>query len=397
MDIQHAHSPADARLRCRRRKGLLSLALLAAAVPMTQAQAQSRVLRVPAVQSWSAPYALYRDGNLVGGINHDIVQALAEHLNLGLQTLVLPRTRVDGAVAAGDLDLRCHLSQDWVRTPDTYSWSPPLFELASVLAGHDSAVPVSALDQLHRGQTIGTVLGFVYPGLEERFSDGRLRRDDTFAVDRNLQKLKLIRSPYAVADTREIDWHLRHNPGHQFASWRLPISRTDYRCAIPRNGRIEPSLLIAGFERLLASGQIERIVRKYSPPQPVLVMAANSPVQQLSRQQISALFLGEALELPGGGRPALASLGGELRQEFFTQVLEKDAAQLKAIWSRMTFSGRGRAPREFSTAAALRAWLLSTPNALAFLDSSNLDPRLKIVYAPAAAAPLAPSTPREGG
>ncbi|MCV2365266.1 transporter substrate-binding domain-containing protein [Paucibacter sp. DJ1R-11] len=370
---------------------LLSLAALAAAgMAQAQSRAEQRVLRVPAVQSWSAPYALYRDGALVAGINHDIVQALAEHLGMSLQTLVLPRTRVDAAVAAGELDLRCHLSPDWVRSPEAYSWSPPLFELATVLAGHESAVPVSNLDQLHRGQTVGTVLGFVYPGLEERFSDGRLRRDDTFAVDRNLQKLKLIRSPYAVADTREIAWHLRQDPGHQFATWRLPITRTDYRCAVPRNGRIEATLLLAGFERLLASGQIDRIVRNYSPPQPVLVMAANSAVQQLSRQQISALFLGEMLELPGGGRAVLGSLGGALRQEFFSQVLDKDAAQLKAIWSRMTFSGRGRAPREFSTAAALRAWLINTPNALAFLDSSSLDPSLKIVYTPQPAAAAGP-------
>ncbi|WP_271009137.1 substrate-binding periplasmic protein [Paucibacter sp. B51] len=346
-----------------------------------------KALRVSAVQSWSAPYAFYRDGALVAGINHDIVQTLAEQLGLTVQTQVLPRTRVDAAVLAGDVDLRCHLSRDWVRNPEAYHWGPPLFELATVLAGHESAVPITALDQLHRGQTIGTVLGFVYPGLEERFNDGRLRRDDTFAVDRNLQKLKLIRSPYIVSDTREIEWHMRNTPGHQFANWRLPITRTEFRCAVPRNGRLDAAMLLAGLERLQASGRIEQIIRNYSPPQPVLVMSAQSSVKLLSQQQVAALFLGETLELPGGGRPVLGSQSGELKHEFYNRVLEKDAAQVKAIWSRMTFSGRGRAPREFGQSAALRAWLLNTPNALAFMDSSGLDPSLKIVYMPPVSPP----------
>lgn len=368
----------------------LALTTLVPAAAQAQAGARpdpSKVLRVSAVQSWSAPYAFYRDGALVAGINHDIVQTLAEQLGMSVQTLVLPRTRVDAAVLAGDVDLRCHLSRDWVRNPEAYHWGPPMFELATVLTGHESAVPITALDQLHRGQTIGTVLGFVYPALEDRFNDGRLRRDDTFAVDRNLQKLKLIRSPYIVSDSREIDWHLRNNPGHQFANWRLPLSRTEFRCAVPRNGRVDAQLLLAALERLQASGRIEQIIKNYSPPQPVLVMAAQSPIKLLSQQQVAALFLGEALELPGGGRPALGSQGGELKHEFYKWVLEKDAAQVKAIWSRMTFSGRGRAPREFAQPAALRAWLLSTPNALAFMDSSGLDPSLKIVYMPPVGLP----------
>ena len=156
---------------------------------------------------------------------------------------------------------------------------------------------------------------------------------------------------------------------------------------MPRNGRLDAAMLLAGLERLQASGRIEQIISNYSPPQPVLVMSAQSSVKLLSQQQVAALFLGETLELPGGGRPVLGSQSGELKHEFYNRVLEKDAAQVKAIWSRMTFSGRGRAPREFGQSAALRAWLLNTPNALAFMDSSGLDPSLKIVYMPPVSPP----------
>lgn len=366
---------------------LLALATLAAGLP-GNGRAETRLLRVSAVQSWAPPYAQFREGSLVGGISHDIIQALAETLGLGVQIQVLPRTRIDAAVAAGEIDLRCHISSDWLRgNKDAYAWGPPLFELATVLSGHESTAPVYTLDQLNRGQSIGTVLGFVYPGLEERFADGRLRRDDTFAVDRNLQKLKFNRSPYVVADTRELEWHQRNNPGHQFAAWRLPITRTDYRCAVPRNGRFEAGPLLQALERLLAEGQINRILKAHGPPQPVVVMSAQYPARQLNRQQVTALFLGDMQELPGGGRPLLAALGGEVREEFFKRVLDKDTAQVKAIWSRMTFSGRGRPPREFSSTAALRAWLALHPNALAYLDSSSLDPSVRIVYAPELGAP----------
>lgn len=356
--------------------------LLAIALTWPSEAAEPRPLRMAVIPAWGAPYAIFKDGALVGGIDFDIAQAIGEALHMPVQHVVLPRPRVDAAVAAGEIDLRCHLAQDFTRAPEQYLWSSPLLELVDVLVGHQTAEALSSLDQLPRGQSLGTVLGFVYPGVDERVADGRLKRDDTLAIDRSLQKLSLNRVAYAIAEQREVSWYLRNTPAHNMAYWRLPLFKAEYRCAVPKSLRGDSGELLAAIERLRSSGQIERIVARYLVSQPVVVSSSRSPLSKLSRQEVSELYLGQARTLPDGSAPQLLASAGALRDEFYARVLERDAAQVKAAWSRLVFSGKGHAPREFADPALLRAALQANPGAIAYLDASQVDATMKVLYAP---------------
>jgi len=359
---------------------LLCLSLLLPGRPA--GAAEPKALRMAVIPAWGAPYAIFKDGALVGGIDFDLAQAIGEALHLPVQHVLLPRPRVDAAVAAGEIDLRCHLSPEFTRAPEQYLWSSPLLELENVLVGHQTAEALSSLEQLPRGQALGTVLGFVYPGVDERVADGRLRRDDTIAIERSLQKLSLNRVPYAIAEQREVSWYQRANPGHNIAYWRLPLFKAEFRCAVPKSPRNDGGeLMLAAIERLRSSGQIERILARYLVSQLVVVSSAKSPLARLSRQEVSELYLGQARALPDGSAPQLLASGGALRDEFYAKVLERDAAQVKAAWSRLLFSGKGRAPREFTDPAQLRAALQANPGAIAYLDASQVDASMKVLYA----------------
>ncbi|MEJ6003006.1 substrate-binding periplasmic protein [Paucibacter soli] len=367
-----------------RSKLLRLISLVAILLAGPAAAAEPKALRIAVIPAWGAPYAIFKDGALVAGIDFDLAQAIGEALHLPVQHVLLPRPRVDAAAAAGEIDLRCHLSPEFTRTPEQYLWSGPLLELENVLVGHQTAEPLSSLEQLPRGQTLGTVLGFVYPGVDERVADGRLRREDTIAVERSLQKLSLNRVPYAIAEQREVSWYQRANPGHNIAFWRLPLFKAEFRCAVPKGGRVDGSAehMLAAIERLRSSGQIERILARYLVSQPVVVSSARSPLARLSRQEVSELYLGQARTLPDGSAPQLLASAGALRDEFYARVLERDVAQVKAAWSRLLFSGKGHAPREFADPAQLRAALLANPGAIAFLDASQVDASMKVLYAP---------------
>ncbi|MDT8999113.1 transporter substrate-binding domain-containing protein [Paucibacter sp. APW11] len=347
-----------------------------------EAWSQSRPLRVPAVTSWGMPFAMYRDGKLVGGINYDIVQAVADQLHLQTNYISYPRPRVDLAAVAGEFDLRCQISPEWVRSPEAYVWSSALFEMTDNLIGHDAIGAPRTLEQLPVGAAISTVLGFVYPQLEERFQDGRLKREDTVAVDRMLRKLSLRRTPYAVANQRDIAWYQRNTPDHNIASWRLPVARYDYRCAVPKASPVDAAELMGALERLKQQGLIEKILQRYALPQYVLAVSTRSNLNRLSRQEVIDLFLGQLRELPDGHTALLATVAGLAREEFYRSLLEKDAAQLKAIWSRQVFSGRAKAPKEFGDAEAARAWLLATPNALLLLPAEAVDASVRVVFSP---------------
>lgn len=342
---------------------------------------EAKPLRLAVVPAWAPPYGMFRDGALVGGISFELAQAIGEAARIPVQHVLLPRPRVDAAVANGEVDMRCHLSTDWVRNPEAYVWTGPLFELVNVVVGHQSAEPLTSLDGVPRGQSIGTVLGFVYPGVEERVADGRLRRDDTIAVERSLQKLSLNRNAYAIAEQREVSWYMRNTPNHALAAWRLPLYRTDYRCALLKGQRSDTAELLAIIERLRSNGSIERILAKYSPLQPVVVTNSRSSLTRLNRQELEDLYTGKTLTLPDGSPAQLLGLGGPLRDEFFAKVLERDAAQVKAAWSKLVFSGKGRAPRELADLSQLRAALAAHPGAIAYLDASQVDASMKVLYA----------------
>lgn len=371
-------------LRCNRRDCCITLlaGLTGGGIPLL-GNAQPRLLRVPAVSSWGPPYGQFRDGQLAGGINYDLFVAVAEQLRLTLAPINMPRPRVDAAALAGEFDLRCQLSPDWIKSSaEAYLWTSPLFEMLDVLVGHDAIAAPRDLDQLPAGSAVSTVLGFSYPTLDERFQDGRLRREDTVAVDRALRKLSLRRTPYAVVNLRDLGWYLRNTPEHNLATWRLPVARYDYRCAVPKLSRVDAPAVIAVLERLKLQGEIDRIVLRHAPPQFALVAALRSAWPRLSRQEVLELFLGQAREAPDGRPVQLASLISPARDAFFQQVLERDAAQLKSQWSRLVFAGRAKGPIEFSDAAAARNWLANNPQALLLLPAEALDGSVKVVFGP---------------
>lgn len=75
-------------------------------------------------------------------------------------------------------------------------------------------------------------------------------------------------------------------------------------------------------------------------------------------------------------------LRGALRDQFFAQVLERDAAQVKAAWSRQLFSGRGLVLREAADVQELKKALAANPALIACVDKSAVDASLKVIYGP---------------
>lgn len=114
----------------------------------------------------------------------------------------------------------------------------------------------------------------------------------------------------------------------------------------------------------------------------VVVVSSKSPVGKLEQGQVVDLFLGSSKELPGAGRATLLAMGPPTRDEFYAKVLGKDAAQMKALWSRLVFSGKGIAPKEFGNAADLRNAVAANANAVAFMNKADVDASVKIVFSP---------------
>jgi ABC-type phosphate transport system substrate-binding protein len=113
----------------------------------------------------------------------------------------------------------------------------------------------------------------------------------------------------------------------------------------------------------------------------VAVVSSRSPVASLSKNQVADIFLGKAVRFPDGSLavPIDQAEGTAPRKEFYLQFTGKSAAQLKAHWAKIIFTGRGQPPRSVSNSAEVKKRLLENPQAIGYIESNVVDGSVKVL------------------
>ncbi|MGN2247691.1 phosphate ABC transporter substrate-binding protein [Frateuria sp. GZRR35] len=112
-----------------------------------------------------------------------------------------------------------------------------------------------------------------------------------------------------------------------------------------------------------------------------VIVSAKSPAAALDKAAAASLYLGKTTALPGGGSAKLYDLpdSNPARERFYQAVAGKSASQVKAVWSRLVFSGRALPPRELANDAAVVKAVAADPAAVGYVDDSALDGSVKAV------------------
>lgn len=112
-----------------------------------------------------------------------------------------------------------------------------------------------------------------------------------------------------------------------------------------------------------------------------VIVSAKSPAGALDKATAASLYLGKTTALPGGGSAKLYDLpdSNPARERFYQAVAGKSASQVKAVWSRLVFSGRALPPRELANDAAVVKAVAADPTAVGYVDESALDGSVKAV------------------
>lgn len=115
----------------------------------------------------------------------------------------------------------------------------------------------------------------------------------------------------------------------------------------------------------------------------VVVVSAKSAAGTLTAAQASDIFLGKLTSFPSGGQviPVDQAEGSAIRDEFYTKVAGKSAAQVKAYWSKIIFSGKGQPPKEVADSSAVKKLIADNPNIIGYIDKSAVDGSVKTVLA----------------
>lgn len=116
----------------------------------------------------------------------------------------------------------------------------------------------------------------------------------------------------------------------------------------------------------------------------VVVVSAQSDVNQLQRVNVENIFFGRNYSFPEGTDAVPLDLeeGALERDEFYIKLAGRNAAQIKSFWAKLIFTGRGRPPAVARDTEQLISRLVANPNAIGYVDRSEVDERLRIVFTP---------------
>ena len=116
--------------------------------------------------------------------------------------------------------------------------------------------------------------------------------------------------------------------------------------------------------------------------QVAVVVNPKSPLATMTADQVSGIFLGKSNTLPSGGTAAPTDLpeSAATRDLFYTKVTGKSAAQVKAAWSRLVFSGKATPPKELASSAEMKKFVASNPDAIGYIEKSAVDGSVKVVF-----------------
>lgn len=113
----------------------------------------------------------------------------------------------------------------------------------------------------------------------------------------------------------------------------------------------------------------------------VAVVSVRSPLTSLSKIQIANIFMGKTTFLPGGEQalPIDQTEGGAARDEFYARITGKSAAQIKAYWAKIIFTGRGRPPKAVSNGSEVKKLLAENPSAIGYIEQNMVDDSVRVL------------------
>ena len=108
----------------------------------------------------------------------------------------------------------------------------------------------------------------------------------------------------------------------------------------------------------------------------VVVVNPKSTVSGITKDQIAQYYLGST----NAFSPVDMVEGSPLRAEFYRTITDKDPSQVRAIWSKLVFTGKARPPKQFGSSEAVKKQVANDVNAIGYIEKSAVDSSVKVVY-----------------
>ncbi|MEP6883925.1 MAG: phosphate ABC transporter substrate-binding protein [Gammaproteobacteria bacterium] len=113
----------------------------------------------------------------------------------------------------------------------------------------------------------------------------------------------------------------------------------------------------------------------------VVIVNPTNTTTSMTVDQVQEIYLGKTTTLPAGGYASAVDLanGSPTRDAFYQKATGKSSAQVKAVWTRLLFSGRNTPPKALGTSAEVKKFVASNPNGIGYIEKSAADSSVKVV------------------
>jgi hypothetical protein len=106
-----------------------------------------------------------------------------------------------------------------------------------------------------------------------------------------------------------------------------------------------------------------------------LVVIGNPAAAPLTKEQIADIFLARS----SARTPLDQRVDSPIYLEFYKKATGRDGAQIKAIWARILFTGRGVPPKQLGDSEAVKKAVAADPKALGYIEKSAVDGTVRVV------------------
>ncbi|MES2318168.1 MAG: hypothetical protein V4631_11805 [Pseudomonadota bacterium] len=107
----------------------------------------------------------------------------------------------------------------------------------------------------------------------------------------------------------------------------------------------------------------------------VVIVNPKNQASRMFSEQAAQFFIGKSTLFT----PVEHNEGAAIRNEFNTKVLGKDSAQVKSIWSKLVFTGKGAAPKEYGSSAEVKKAVAGDVSAIGYIEKSAVDDSVKVI------------------
>ena len=112
----------------------------------------------------------------------------------------------------------------------------------------------------------------------------------------------------------------------------------------------------------------------------VPVVSNRSTLTELNSRQVADIFLGKLNRFNGETvEPIDQAEGSQTRDEFYLKYADKSSAQVKAHWSKIIFTGRGKPPKNVGSHAEVKKHLAANPHAIGYIDAKAVDDSVRVL------------------